>query len=74
MDSWHKELSNPHLRCSPVTIYYPPVKFSQFLETEKRNLSKMSSLEGIIKTRLPAVTGVRGKSEPMHVTEMEHKK
>jgi len=74
MDSWHKKFSNPYVRCPPVTIYYPPVKFSQFLEIKKRDLSKMSSLEELIKTRLTAVTEPGDKSKPMRVTEMEHKK
>ncbi|MFQ5888318.1 MAG: hypothetical protein ACE5HY_06440, partial [Candidatus Hydrothermarchaeales archaeon] len=56
----------------PVTIHYPVEKLDQFLEIKKRNLSKISLLEELIKTKLAAATEPRGESGAMCVTEMEH--
>jgi len=57
-----RKSSNSHLRCLPVTIHYPVDQLGQFLEIKKGGLSKISSLEELIKTRLVAATEPRNKS------------
>ena len=58
-----RKSSNSYLRCLPVTIHYPVDQLGQFLEIKKCGLSKISSLEELIKTRLlVAATEPRNKS------------
>ena len=57
-----RKSSNSYLRCLPVTIHYPVDQLGQFLEIKKCGLSKISSLEELIKTKLVAATEPRNKS------------